>query len=163
MLTPFTTNPQVRSVFGLSEEELTDETLDLPMYEANLRLELRTIGVGIIADYTTTEALPGPLTDVQKDFVDAVTLFAPYAVAHQLTGLPLFAVKSISDGKAGITRHSDAPFDKLIDTCKKNYERFRQVLENAYAAFKNADAPAEASIPTLFAISSPDSDPVVGT
>lgn len=164
MLTPFTTNAEVRSVFGVSEEELLDATLNLPLYEANLRLHLRAIGSALPADFLATSALPEPLTDPQKDFVDAVILFAPYVVGVQLTGLPLFATKAVTDGKAGMVRNSESPFEKQINACKKNFEIYRQNLESAYATFKNqVSSAAVQSLPTLLSVVNPASDPVTGT
>lgn len=165
MLGPYTTNDQVRAIFGVSAEEIADMTLDLPLYQKNLELELDDVSPTLRADYTTVATiLPGALTAVQQAFLDGVTLFAPYAVGKQITtGLPLFAAKQVTDGKAGVTRNSDSPFQQQVSDCKKFYERFRQSLEKRYAAYKTTSAPDEIGAPKMFAISSPSSDPVAGT
>src|SRR4051812_45297778 len=109
-LTPFTTNEQVRSVLGVSEDELIDETLNLPIYELNLRYELGEVSGSLAADFVTIAALDETTwTDKQKGFVDAVKLFSPYAVSVQLeTSLPLFSPKEITDGKASLVRYTDS-------------------------------------------------------
>lgn len=163
MLAPYTTNDQVRAVLGVSEEELLDATLDLPIYEANLRQELAAVGASAAVDYVTATG-EGTPSAVDQAFIDAVTLFAPTAVAlHLAQSLPLFVVKQVTDGKAAATRHTDSPFQGAIDACRKNYERFRQALQRTYAVYKSVSAPNVTATPTLFAGSQPSSDPVTGT
>lgn len=163
MLTPYTTNDQVRAVLGVSDEELPDATLDLPIYEANLRQELVVVGASVGADFKTVSA-QATFTDVEQAFLDMVTLFAPTAVGlHLAQSLPLFVAKQVTDGKAAVTRHTDSPFQGAIDACRKNYERFRQALERTYAAYKNTIAPDNISTPIVFIGAQPSSDPVTGT
>ncbi len=162
MLTPYTTSEQVRAVFGVTEEELTDATLDLPLYESGLRNELAAIGASCAADYkTVADIATASLTTVQQNFIDAVVLFAPVAVGSMLAqSLPLLVVKSVTDGKAGIIRHSDSPFEGVINACRKNYERYRQGLGKAYAAYKVQVAPFVLLTPITFVGAAPSSDPV---
>jgi hypothetical protein len=163
VLTPYTTSDQVRAVLGVTEDELPDETLDLPLYEAGLRQELAAVGASVAVDYVTASAEATPPA-VDQAFVDAVTLFAPTAVAAQLAqSFPLFAPKDITDGKASVGRFVDSPFQTAIDACRRNYEKYRQALERAYAAYKNTTAPVITTTPDVFVVASPSSDPVAGT
>lgn len=165
MLSPFTTNDEVRAACGATEQELTDETLDLPLYEANLRLELGVVGTTLAADFEAVDIVGVEVrTSAQVNFHAAVQLFSPYAVTAQLEqSLPLLVAKSVTDGKAGMSRFSESPFKDALNAAKKNYERFRQNLQKKYAIYKSATAPIIVGVPTLFAIASPDGDPVIGT
>ena len=167
MLEPFTTNAEVRATLGVTDEELEDETLDLPIYETGLRFELGEIGDvandGALADAFDTIALlsESDRTSVQRRLYDAVILFSPFAVAsHLKTAVPLFAAKAVTDGKAGVTRHAESPFKDMFKNVAENYDRFRQNLGRAWSAFSSS-AVTEVTLPSLFRVSSPDTDPVV--
>jgi hypothetical protein len=163
VLTPFTSNDEVRSCLGVTADELSDETLDLPIHEKNLRFEFDEISDGLAAGFKVVDAIAeAQRTDVQRRFYDAVVLFAPQAVAVALgQSLPLFAPKAITDGKAGVTRVADPQFEKLLDRCKQNYERFKQNLAKRYASYANAVAPIVVTS-TVLVVVSPSTDPVTG-
>jgi hypothetical protein len=167
MLAPFTSNDDVRAVFGVTSDELTDATLELGLYERNLRLELDLIlnnGGTLIEAFETVSAIPeNTRTAAQENLYSAVLLFSPYPVAlHLASSLPLFAPKSITDGKAAISRHSESPFEKQIQEARQYYERFRQNLISRWATYGSSTSAAPL-MPTLFSVSSPDTDPVTGT
>lgn len=167
MLAPFTSHDQVRAVLGVTPEELSDDTLNLEIYEANLRLELDLIADNDGALITAFEAVDAigeaVRTRAEANFHAAVILFAPYPVAlHLASSLPLFAPKSITDGKAAIARHAESPFEKQIREAKQYHERFRQNLLSRWATYNSSTVTATA-LPTLFSVSSPASDPVAGT
>lgn len=161
LITDVTTYDEVRSALGVSQDELTDETLALPFYAAALEAELEEIDEDLLADYIIVEAIPeGTRTTAEARFVKAMTLFAPYAVAVQLTSsLPLFAPKAISDGKATLTRHSESPHKLTIERCQREYERWRTRLAEKYEIYGGGTA-ATASLPSLLGISLPETDPV---
>lgn len=160
LLTDYTTYNEVRAVLGVDLDELSDNTLALEVYLRSLELELQGIAAALPADFATVKVVAeASRTASQQAFYAAVKLFAPYAVAVQLSsGLSLFAPKTVTDGKAVVTRDSSAPYKAAIEECKANYSRFRVVLVNAYAAYKGS-----ASVGTVrpfFVVVSPASDPV---
>jgi hypothetical protein len=169
MLTPYTSNDEVRATVGVTADELPDATLELEIYEKVLKMELDAIGgdAGNDGDLITAFKLIEAVAESQRSKVqarvyDAVILFSPFAVAlHLETAVPLFAPKAITDGKAGLTRYSESPFKGVFKSVRENYDRFRTYLTRAWAAYSSA-ADNSVSVPTLFAISSPSTDPVTG-
>lgn len=167
MIEPFTNADEVRALIGVTEEELTDETLGLEAYQMVLNFELDRIGTpendGALADaFRLVKDIPlATRSSVQRRLYDAVRLFSPFPVVlHLETAVPLFAPKAITDGKAAVTRHSESPFKDQFNRARQSYERFRQNLERAWAAYNSSDATV-VSLPTLVRVSSPDTDPVV--
>ena len=108
-LNTFTSPDSVRAVLGVTDDDLEDSVLELPMYLQLLQLEFSSISSGIEDLYLPLVVEPPPpLTPLEKRFVDLVQLFSAYAIAKNLlTSLPLFAPKSISDGRAKLDRFSD--------------------------------------------------------
>jgi len=161
-LVDYTSYDEVRAALGVSEEELADTTLALPLYAESLLIELEEISSGIPADFAIVSAIAtGARSDTENKFFAAVGLFSAYAAASQLgSSLPLFAPKSITDGKAGFARDAGSPFRDTIKSVKANYERFRSLLASRYATYKNASVTAVV-LPFLSVIS-PSTDPVTG-
>lgn len=159
-LVEFTSYDDIRAALGVSEDEIVDATLSLPLYEYNLTSELEEVSLTLIADFV---ALPAIQSTTQRRFKEATVLFATYVVAKQLTtSLPLFSPKEISDGKAHTTRYAQDPYKATIASVLAQYEKGKARLATAYAALTAASAPT-----TTFrkyvssALSS--SDPVAGT
>lgn len=165
-LEPFTDNDSVRGVLGVNAQELSDDTLALEMYALGLKAELNAVGEpdndgALVAAFETILLIEeATRTAPQRNLYAAVILFAPYAVArHLASSFPLFTQRSITDGKAAVSRHAESPFKDAINQCKQDYERFRQSLEKRWATYVSIDAVLEAA-PTLVVISSPSTDPV---
>jgi len=160
----YTTFAEIRAVLGVTTDELSDATLELDLYTYSLDLEIASIDAGLAAEFAAVKAVaPVSRTTAQTTLYAAVKAFTPYAVAVQLaSSLPLFAPKSITDGKASISRDSSAPYAATIAQCKFNYEKFRAGLEAAYSALVGGAASVVAVLPFLSVVS-PSSDPVTGT
>ena len=130
----FTSYDSIRAVLGVSEDDLEDVTLELPIYLQLLRLDFGTISSDIESLYLPLVAdPPPPLTPIQQRFVDLVQLFSAYATAKTLlTSLPLFAPKSITDGRAKLDRFAD-PLEMVKDGVESLYntikDRLAEVLE----------------------------------
>ena len=110
-LTDFLELSEIRAALGVSEYELSDETLALPMYARGLERILRstegTVGAQTGSLLALYDALSGSTDEDELYFVDQIKQLAVYAVAEScLTGISLFAAKSTSDGKATETRFS---------------------------------------------------------
>ena len=162
VLTDFTSYDEVRACLGVSEEELSDETLCLPLYAEAMQIELEEVSSAIPADFATVAAIAeGSRSDAENRFFAAVGLFSAYAVANQLgTSLPLFSPKTITDGKASFSRDAAAPFKETLKGVAKSYERFRSLLASRYATYKSSSVTAVV-LPFLSVII-PAKDPVIG-
>ena len=92
-LTDFATYDEIRAVLGVSDEELEDGTLALPMYLKLLQLDFGDIAGTLEAQYLAAKASTPPSAAEQK-LVDVVSVFSAYASSkHLLTSLPRFAPK----------------------------------------------------------------------
>ena len=108
-LIDYTSYDEIRAVLGVSDEELEDSTLSLPMYLTTLTLGLGDIDTTLETQYLTLKAAT-TLTPKEQKLLDVVSVFSAYAVAqHLLTSMPLFAPKRITDGRAETDRVTD-PF-----------------------------------------------------
>jgi hypothetical protein len=106
LLTSATTCEEVRSVLGVSSTELPDATLEQPIHDMHLVLALEDIVAEIPEYYMYTMNISAKNAD-QLRFVGLVSLFAPYSVAKRLlTSLPMFAVQTLTDGRASFSRQS---------------------------------------------------------
>jgi hypothetical protein len=163
-LTDFTSFEDVRAALGVSEDEIDDATLGLPLYEINLIAELESVDLNLIDAFTPLNTgSSDDLSADQKRFVNATRFFATYAVAKQLTSsLPLFSPKEISDGKATLSRYTQDPYKAVIDGVLGFYNQALERLESAFNVVSGGSA-ASSVTRTYMAISSPSSDPVTGT
>ena len=160
-LTDYTTYADIRAVLGVSDDELEDGTLALDLYSDYLTMELEDIHLDLPTEFTTVSAISeGSRTAAQQRFFQATKLFAPYAVANQLgSSLPMFGPKDISDGKATVGRFADSPYRTTLDRVKKDYDRLKLRLGEVYAALTSSSRTTV--VRELFAVSAPQSDPVV--
>lgn len=133
-LAPFTTADEVRGVLGVAPEELLDATLELNIYSINLKLALSKVDATVVSQFNTVNGISdASRTAVQTRFHEAVTIYAPYAVAVQvLPSLPMLAPKSITDGKAAVSKFSESPFKAMTAAIMQDHDRY---LENLLEAF----------------------------
>jgi hypothetical protein len=161
-LTDYTTYVEVRATLGVSDKELTDVTLSLDMYGHALVADLEDIGLNLPTDFATVLGMnEDERTGAQQRFYSAVRLFSPYAVAVQLaSSLPLFAPKSLTDGKAGFSRDANSPYKTAIENARQQFDRNRQRLADRYGDFVGGATAAE--IRPYFTVVTPAIDPVTG-
>ena len=115
-ITDYMTYQEVRTVCGLSSDELSDTELAAPIYVNSLSLAMASV------ELPDEEPGPGPLktrfdaiklieeasrTAAQQKLYDLARIYFVYAVARE-TCMSLAAKmpKSVSDGKVSITRFS---------------------------------------------------------
>lgn len=160
MLSVWTSASEVRAALGVESDELTDETLALPIYEQALLAELEDVHDDIPEDFETLRATT-VLTSAQQRFVSAVHVFATYSVASHLTvSLPLFAPRSVEDGKSRIERFTD-PYRKTIEGVSAQRERWRDRLRAAHESL--TQSAAETTARTLFSAAAAATDPITGS
>lgn len=123
-LTDFATYDEIRAVLGVSDEELEDSTLALPMYLKILQMEFADMAETLESQYLTIKASPAP-TAVEQKFLDVVSVFSAYAISKNLlTSMPLFAPKRITDGRAETDRVTD-PFEGVKSGVNSTYLTMR--------------------------------------
>lgn len=108
MLTTYTTYAEVRAALGVSEEEISDETLELQMFETMLVEDFADLDALVLPVW---EALPAEAdrSAAQARFAALVHLYATYAVAYRLTdNVELFGFLKMSDGRASAERTKEA-------------------------------------------------------
>lgn len=162
MLTDYTTYEDVRSALGVSTDELEDTALALETWDNHLRFELEDIGKTLPDAYATVKAVPeASRTDEQARLYRATRLFATLAVANALAAaLPMLAPKSLTDGKAAVSRFSDAPYKETVMRVKEQYNVAQNRLRQAWAA---SNASSFTSTPrTYLGVANPTTDPVTG-
>ena len=162
-LAPYTSNDEVRSVLGVAPAELLDATLDLSIYSNNLKLALNSVDATLAAMFNTVNGITiATRTAVQATFFDAVKLYAPYVVAYQLTpSLPMMAPKSITDGKAAISKFSESPFKAMTAAILVDHDRYLLNLKEAFLGLSGTTVTVTVA-PTLFKGVSSSTDRVTG-
>ena len=159
-LSTYTTPETVRAVLGVSKTELTDATLDLPIWLITVEHNLEAVSEGIVEEFAVVEAVPPASRDVkQKKFYELVQLYAPYSLAKELlVSLPLFSVKSLTDGKAEFQRQ-DNVFEDVKDGVDAALTSLKYRLLAAYESLTSATPTARPTFSTI--VSSPlGTDPV---
>lgn len=132
MLSAYTSYNEVRSVLGVEDDELLDETLDLPVYLTNLLEDLSDTHPRTVEIYENVLQLVDP-SPLEQRFKRIISLFSTYSVAKQLTtSLPMFAPRSIGDGKATMSRFLDPYKDtiaKIEEQFTLNQGRLQQLVD----------------------------------
>lgn len=107
-LSKLATPEEIRALLGVSDEELKDSQLDLPVFLRGVKASVNRIDPRI---WSTYAALPeSPLTDTDEEqFADAFQSYATMRAAQLLAiSLPNYGVRSLTDGKAAFTRQTDS-------------------------------------------------------
>jgi hypothetical protein len=124
-----TSYDDVRAVLGLPSDELNDETLGLKIYLNSLNIALTRVVGTYPTDYGSTRTLV-ELYEALKDgdpldeIVPIIQMYAIYSVANTVANtLPMIGVKTKSDGKSVVTRHSAESV--YLDTHKSIKEALR--------------------------------------
>lgn len=157
----FVTDDEVRAALGVSITELPAKVLNLATYPIIIEMALDDIHTSLRADYDTVLALPSP-TAAQHRFLDATKMFALYALAnHLLATLPMFSVKSLTDGRASFDRQVDA-YKDTKEAVSAMYVSLRYRLSAAYQILYPANTLPSATESLIKAIGL-GTNPVTGT
>ncbi len=137
-ITTYTTFDEVRAALGLDDEELTDSTLGLQIYDDQLNMDFASFSGDIPTKFQEVSA-ETTKTNQQKLFISAVRLFATYSVARQVgTALPMLAPKEISDGKALVTRFTSDPYRKTLMMVEDSYNKYRGYVESSFSTLSSS-------------------------
>ena len=162
MIADYTSATSVRALLGVSIKELPDATILDAFFWLSLQAELYRVCPTLETDYGVAVELAD--TDaVAGRFSGAVGLFAAYAVARScMPGLPQFAARSVTDGKAGFIRHTSTSFDNAVTRFDIEYARARAALIAAYASYAPEAVLTVEVTRDFLQVSIPTSDPVTG-
>lgn len=123
----YTSFEEVRAALGVSDDELEDETLALPMYLDDLMESFYRCHPQFEAVWGALPSDETQYSPTQARLVRVSRLFATYSVArHVGTAMPMFAPRSIGDGKATMARF----LDPYKDTLKRIETLFNQSSED---------------------------------
>ena len=123
-LTDFASYDEIRAVLGVSDEELENGTLALPMYLKLLQMEFGDMEPTLEVQYLAAKSSASPTAEEQK-LVDVVSVFSAYAISKNLlTSMPLFAPKRITDGRAETDRVTD-PFEGVREGVNSTYQTLK--------------------------------------
>lgn len=163
-LTEYTSFNDIRAALGVSDDEIDDATLSLPLYSLNLASELDDVSPTLQSSFDAIrEVAPADQTDNQKRLNRDVRLFATYAVAQHLTSsLPLFSPREFSDGKASFGRYQQNPYKDVIKAIDANYNKFKLKVIEVLALLNSEQTAAVAPRTFLIGVSS-TRDPITGT
>lgn len=127
----YTTPADVRSILGISDQEIEDEAIANNIYLTGMIEAMHRINPSLAADYLTIKALTGR-NAAQNRFMLLAGTYCAYTAALQLIpNMPLSAPKDITDGKSATAR-IDNPYEKLIPQISGSLSYFRDGLVDAY-------------------------------
>lgn len=164
-LTQYCELEEVRAALGVNDDELPDAVLNLPVYEMGLVRELAKVSASLPAAFSSIQNAPeASWTDLQRQVHDATRLFSVYACARQVgVALGAMAPKTISDGKANVSRFSDSPYKDVMDRLEAFYASARAHISEVYAQLVGAtQSVVSTTPPTMFMASTRSRDPVTG-
>lgn len=160
-LITYTTSNEIRAALGVSTTELPDSTVTLSMYDTVADMAVDDVSPKLEGLFEATVAVVTP-TSTQQKFIDVTKLYVTYAVAkHMLTSLPLFSVKSLTDGKAEFQRQSDI-FEDVRDGVDAMLAGLRGRLETLMQILDPTITPTPAVTPVFTVASELATDPVTG-
>ena len=162
-LTDYTTYAEVRAVLGVSNKDISDATLGLPIYVSRLEESMLGVHENLLDKYTLLKAQDStttPYTKLETRFLNAVQVYAAYQVgAILLASAQMFSLKRVTDGRAEGERFSD-PFALLREDVNTVLADLKTSLQDLLG--KLGEQVEARRSRTMFATSSRGSDPVVG-
>lgn len=162
-ITLYTSYDQVRAILGVSDDELSDDTLGLEVYGAALNIAMYELNPEFSNTFTTLEATTSK-TAVQQLFLDYAKLFCTYAVAQQLcSALPMFALKEAGDSKTTAGRFATNPYEKTIKDIEGRLDAYKNKAIELFNQLNPTEASTSPSTPfTVMTKSTPTFNPVTG-
>lgn len=132
MITDYTSYDEIRSVLGVEDDELLDVTIEQPVYLTNLLEDMYEVSPEVENLFETISNTSTP-TPLESRFLRVLSSFATYSVARQFTSsLPMFAPRSIGDGKATMSRFAD-PYKETIKRIEDKFtldqDKLQQIVD----------------------------------
>lgn len=132
-LTDYTSYEDVRAALGVTDIELEDSTLSLEVYSSGLEEDLYDVSANLVTTYKgVTAKADEDRTEKEARVYRLVRVFATYSAAKLLgTSLPMFGPRSVSDGKASMSRFSSDPYKDVLKRLSEQYDLSRGRLIRA--------------------------------
>ena len=158
-LTAYTSYADVRAALGVSQKDLSDETLGLPYYEDSLVEGLDSVHSSLIPAFDESTATD-PQTPAQSRLTRSFRVLATLITARAaIPALRMAAPQQVTDGKAAFTRFND-PLAELSRALDEKYNQARVRAEEALAQLTTSNS---STVPRVwFSAVTPGSDPVTG-
>lgn len=146
----------------MSDDELEDTTLGLEVYSTGVEEDIFDISTTLAATYEAIAAKGEVDRSVKEGRVyKLVRSFSTYSAAKQFgLALPMFSPKSLSDGKASMSRFSGEPYKDVLKGLSEQYDLFRGRLIKALDDLSSSVAVSVDR--TVLLRVSPAYDPVTG-
>lgn len=148
---------QVRSLLGVSDEDLSESEFDPDNVELELKMSLDEDAI----DYDTIKAVSEgtPTVDELKQY-NYLKLYCLYAATIiVIPRLRLAATQKVSDGDNSMERFLDPKFDVLEGKYESKKAQYKRALEDTIAGSPTSDAPTYSQ----FGSAPPAYDPVTGS
>ena len=131
MLTDYTSPDEIRAILSLTDDELENPVILLPIIETLMLEEFAQVSPTLDDKYKAAVDAAG--TDPEtKRFIRLVQAFAAYCVAKQFTlTLPLLAVQTEQDARASYARFAN-PLDPVVQSVNASWVKIRGYLVDAY-------------------------------
>lgn len=158
----YTTPAQVRSVLGVSDDELDDATVKLEVYTSGLGEDLREVSETLDSVYAAINGNDEATRTPAEARVWRMTrLFSTYSMAKRVGGsLSMFGPKSLVEGKASMTRFSGDPYKATLANIAEEFDLARQRLLDALAGLQSGTI--KVKLRPLMAAVNLATDPVIG-
>lgn len=116
-LTDYCSYDEVRAILGVSNEELDDAVLGVPLYFYALKRELQSVAPPLPTLFdSVTQKQEDARTPEEANLYEATCIFSAYAVAKKVgMALGMFGVRSVTDSKAGFARFADSPYKDTLE------------------------------------------------
>ena len=162
MITDYTSFEDVRAALGVSDEEISDGTLQLESWSILLDEDLRSINAGLAAIFTDLAGNVPDWTADERRLHSLIKLYATYAVAFRLLdSSELFGFLRVADGRASTERVPDA-YRNLRANLTAMLGRVRALLASALlAVFPVVEVPT-LTVVSYFGAVGTATDPVTG-
>jgi hypothetical protein len=161
MLTEYTTFNDVRAALGMSEEEVSDETLGLDTISTLLDEDLLALAPLLVATFAALPAVDAQ-SALESRLYKLTRLYATYAVAFRLIDTAeLFGFIKVADGRASTERVAEA-YKNLRTNLAAQLQRIKALLLGALGALvPTVTAPVSAGNVWISSVGL-GSDPVTG-
>lgn len=161
-LRPFCSSDEVRSALGVSDDELEDAVLLLPIYALGLRESLLKISATLPDLFLSVHGMDeSTRTSTQNTLFSSVRLYSTYAVARQVgIALGMLGPKTLSDEKASFSRFAGEPYKDVLQRIDSELARYGALIKQALDELGTPQSGP--SLPVFMAVSKPNYDPVTG-
>lgn len=162
-LLTYTTYSEVRAALGVSATELPDSVVSLTQWDTLVVIGLEDVNQGIPALYDTVSVVPIlSRSFAEQRFYELTRLYACYNLAQTLlVSLPLFAVKSLTDGRAEFERQADI-YAEVKDGVRAMHNVIRAKLSAAFVALSVGAIPYNSGSYSVVVSVGLGTDPVTG-